>query len=300
MSKNDSTQSGLKETITGFFKNRISKINFTANLIIGVALLSGFVFIGIFAPYITPHDSDEMYYEHLKEMPSAEFLLGTDRYGRDILSRVMMGTRTTLLIASTSTLIALFLGIIFGATSAYFGGRTDNIMMRINDVFMSFPTLIFAMLVIGVLGPSMINGIIAIGIIYAPRVTRVVRSQALNIVHMEYIDAAKVGGESSFYIIFREMLPNLWPTIIVEGSIRLGYAILLTAGLGYIGLGPPPPTPDWGLMAYSERTYMFETPWPVFAPCLAIVIAVIGVNLFGEGLKDVLLAKGSRKKEAKV
>ncbi len=288
-------QSGIKKIISNVLKK-----NITPNLIIGGLLLLGFIFIGIFAPHITPHDADEMYYEHLKEMPSAEFLLGTDRYGRDILSRVILGTRTTLLVATSSTLLALFLGIIVGTTSSYYGGWVDMILMRINDIFMSFPTLIFAMLVIGVLGPSMINGIIAIGVIYAPRVTRVVRAQALNIVHLEYIDAAKVGGESSLYIIFREMLPNLWPTIIVEGSIRLGYAILLTACLGYIGLGPPPPTPDWGLMAYSERGYMFETPWPVFAPCLAIVIAVIGVNLFGEGLKDILLAKGSRTKEAKV
>jgi len=295
MSNDFSIQSGFKKIITGFLKK-----NITTNLIIGGGLLIGFVLIGIFAPHIAPYDADEMHYEHLKEMPSGSFLLGTDRYGRDILSRVILGTRTTLLIASTSTLLALVLGIIFGATSAFFGGWVDNIMMRINDIFMSFPTLIFAMLVIGVLGPSMINGIIAIGIIYAPRVTRVVRAQALNIVHLEYIDAARVSGESSLYIIFREMLPNLWPTIIVEGSIRLGYAILLTASLGYIGLGPPPPTPDWGLMAYSERGYMFETPWPVFAPCIAIVIAVIGVNLFGEGLKDILLAKGSRLKEAKI
>ena len=295
MSNNSSNQSGFRKIIAGFLKK-----NNTTNLIIGSVLLLSIVYVGIFAPYIAPYEADEMHYENLKKMPSGSFLLGTDRFGRDILSRVILGTRTTMLIASTSTLLALLLGIMFGATSAFFGGRVDNIMMRINDIFMSFPTLIFAMLVIGVLGPSMINGVIAIGIIYAPRVTRVVRAQALNIVHLEYIDAAKVGGESSFYIIFREMLPNLWPTIIVEGSIRLGYAILLTASLGYIGLGPPPPTPDWGLMAYSERGYMFETPWPVFAPCIAIVIAVIGVNLFGEGLKDILLAKGSRRKEAKI
>jgi len=293
--KNNSAQTVIKKIISGLLKK-----NITPNLIIGGILLFGFVFIGIFAPHVTPHDADEMHYEHLKETPSTTFLLGTDRYGRDILSRVIVGTRTTLLMALTSTLLALFLGVIVGTTSSFYGGVVDIVLMRINDIFMSFPTLIFAMLVIGVLGPSMTNGIIAIGIIYAPRVTRVVRAQALNIVHLEYIDAAKVRGEFSLYIIFREMLPNLWPTIIVEGSIRLGYAILLTASLGYIGLGPPPPTPDWGLMAYSERGYMFETPWPVFAPCIAIVIAVIGVNLFGEGLKDILLAKGSRTKEAKV
>lgn len=295
MTQKKPPQSGIRKIIFNLLKK-----NITPNLIIGGLLLLSFVFIGALAPYITPHDAEEMHYEHLKEMPSAEFWLGTDRYGRDILSRVILGTRTTLLVASTSTLLALFLGIIVGTTSSFYGGWIDIILMRINDIFMSFPTLIFAMLVIGVLGPSMTNGIIAIGVIYAPRVTRVVRAQALNIVHLEYIDAAKVGGESSFYIIFKEMLPNLWPTIIVEGSIRLGYAILLTASLGYIGLGPPPPTPDWGLMAYSERGYMFETPWPVFAPCIAIVIAVIGVNLFGEGLKDILLAKGSRTQEAKI
>ncbi len=291
----NSLKNSLKKMLANFLKKRI-----TANLIIGGGLLISFVLVGIFAPYVAPYDPEEMYYDHLKEGPSTSFLFGTDRFGRDVLSRVIVGTRSTLFMASASTLLALVLGVVTGATSAFFGGWIDNIMMRVNDIFMSFPTLIFAMLVIGVLGPSMINGVIAIGVIYAPRVTRVVRAASLNIVHLEYIDAAKVGGESSWYIIFREMLPNLWPTVIVEGSIRLGYAILLTASLGYIGLGPPPPTPDWGLMAYSERGYMFETPWPVFAPCIAIVIAVVGVNLFGEGLKDILLAKGSRRKEAKI
>lgn len=294
MTQNTVQQTGVRKIVSNVFKK-----NITANLIIGSILIVCFVFIGTFAPYLTPYDADEMHYTHLKEKPSATFLLGTDRYGRDILSRVILGTRTTLFVAFTATLISLILGVIIGTTSSYFRGWVDIILMRMNDIFMSFPTLIFAMLVIGVLGPSMINGILAIGIIYTPRGTRVVRAQALNIVHMEYIDAAKVGGESSLYIIFREMLPNLWPTIIVEGSIRMGYAILLSASLGYIGLGPPPPIPDWGLMAYSERGYMFETPWPVFAPCIAIVIAVIGINLFGEGLKDVLLAKGSRTKEVK-
>ncbi len=269
----------------------------TASLITGSIILLLFIFIGIFNTRIAPYDPQEMHYEHLKEKPSATFLLGTDRFGRDVLSRVIVGTRTTLAIAAFSTMLALILGILVGATSAYFGGWIDNLIMRVNDIFISFPTLIFAMLVVGVLGPSVVNGVIAIGIIYAPRVARVIRSAALNIVPLEYIDAARVRGESSFYIIFREVLPNLWPTIIVEGSIRLGYAILLSASLSYIGLGQPPPTPDWGLMASSERGYMFLTPWPVFAPCIAIVISVIGVNLLGEGLKDLLLAKGSRKKE---
>lgn len=269
----------------------------TSSLVIGSIILLLFILIGIFGARLAPYDSQEMHYEHLKEQPSGSFLLGTDRFGRDVLSRVIVGTRTTLTIAAFSTLLALIIGILVGASSAYFGGWIDNLIMRVNDIFISFPTLIFAMLVVGVLGPSVVNGAIAIGIIYAPRVGRVIRSAALSIVPLEYIDAARVRGENAFYIIFREILPNLLPTIIVEGSIRLGYAILLSASLSYIGLGQPPPTPDWGLMASSERGYMFLTPWPVFAPSIAIVISVIGVNLLGEGLKDLLLAKGSRKKE---
>jgi len=275
----------------------IHKRRLTPTFFIGSIILLIFLFTGIFGPYIAPYDPEDMHFDHLKEGPSKTFLLGTDRFGRDVLSRVIMGTRTTLLIASASTGLALLIGIIVGTVSAFIGRWVDNLLMRGNDIFISFPTLIFAMLVVGVLGPSIVSGAIAIGIIYAPRVGRVIRSAALNIVPLEYIDAAKVRGESSLYIIFREILPNVWPTIIVEGSIRLGYAILLSASLGYIGLGPPPPTPDWGLMASSERGYMLHTPWPVFAPCIAIVISVIGINLFGDGVKDILLAKGSRKKE---
>ncbi len=276
---------------------KFTRRHVSASMVIGSIILLLFILIGMFGTQIAPYDPQEMYFEHLKEKPSMTFLLGTDRFGRDVLSRVIVGTRTTLTIAVFSTSLAILIGILVGSVSAYFGGWVDNLMMRVNDIFMSFPSLIFAMLVVGVLGPSVVNGAIAIGIIYAPRVARVIRSSALGIVPLEYIDAARVRGESSFYIIFREILPNLWPTIIVEGSIRLGYAILLSASLSYVGLGQPPPTPDWGLMASSERGYMFMTPWPVFAPCIAIVISVIGVNLLGEGLKEFLLAKGSRKKE---
>ena len=286
-----------KTNLFGKIRTYLKSKRITPVFIIGSVILLIFLFTGIFGPYIAAYDPEEMHYEHLKEKPSGTFLLGTDRFGRDVLSRVIRGTRTTLLIATASVCLALFLGIVLGTASAFFGGWIDNLVMRVNDIFISFPTLVFAMLVIGVFGPGIVNGIIAIGIIYAPRVARVVRSATLNIVHLEYIDAAKVRGESSLYIILREILPNIWPTIIVEGSIRLGYAILLSASLAFIGLGPPPPTPDWGLMASSARGYMFITPWPVFAPCLAVVISVIGVNLFGEGLKDMLLAKGTRRKE---
>ncbi len=264
--------------------------------IFGCVVVFSLLIISVFAKQIAPYDANMMNYDNLKELPSTDFWLGTDRFGRDILSRVIVGSQSTLFIAVISTLIALFFGSVIGVYVAFYGGKIDTFIMRGNDVLMSFPSLVFAMLVIGILGASTMTGIIAIAIIYIPRTMRVIRSQALNIVNLEYIDAAKVSGESVAYIIFKEIIPNLWPTIIVEGSIRLGYAILLTASLSYIGLGPPPPTPDWGLMAYTERAYMLDNPWPVFVPCIAIIISVVAINILGEGLKDLLLLKNSRSK----
>jgi peptide/nickel transport system permease protein len=139
----------------------------------------------------------------------------------------------------------------------------------------------------------MFNAVLAIGLLFTPGMARVVRSAVLNVVNLEYIDAAKLRGENALSIIVGEILPNIYPTLIVEGAVRLGHAILVSSSLGYIGLGPPPPTPDWGLMASEGRLYMLQNPWPVFAPCIAIVLSVIGVNLFGDGLKTILVAKKS-------
>jgi peptide/nickel transport system permease protein len=263
------------------------------NLVAGSLILFVLLVFAIFGEAIAPYGAEEMHFEHIKDPPSARYLLGTDRYGRDVLSRVIVGTRTSMVIATASTALALALGLVVGVFSAYFGGFVDNLLMRVNDVFISFPALIFAMLVIGVLGPGIVNGTFTIALIFFPGIARVIRSATLNIVNLEYIDAAKILGESPLRIAFSEILPNLTPTIVVEGCIRLGYAILLNASLSYIGLGPPPPIPDWGLMASDERGYMLQNPWPVFAPCVAIVVAVIGVNLFGDGLRQLLRARGS-------
>ena len=268
----------------------------TLSLKIGSIIIFILLFVGIFGPYIAPYNAVEMHVEHIKEAASETFLLGTDRFGRDVLSRIIVGTRTTLIIAIASTSLALIMGTIIGIFSAYYGKLLDNILMRVNDIFISFPGLIWAMLVIGVLGPGFMSGIIAIASIFAPSIARVARSAALNIVSLEYIDVARIRGESTLYIVSREILPNIYPTIIVEGCIRLGRAIILSASLSYIGLGPPPPAPDWGLMVFEERGYMLQNPWPVFGPCIAISTAVIGVNLFGDGLRNMIVAKGSIRK----
>lgn len=263
------------------------------NFWIGGSILLVLALVAPLAPEIAPHDFEKMHFGHIREGPSAAFLLGTDHLGRDVLSRIVLGTRTTLVIAVTSVGLAILLAVPIGGLSAYLGGRVDSLVMRLNDVFISFPALVFAMLVIGVLGPGMGNAILAIGILFAPGTARVVRSAVLNEVDKEYVDAARVRGEGAAYIVLREILPNVYPTLIVEAAVRLGEAILVSAALGYIGLGPPPPAPDWGLMAAEGRTYMVQNPWPVFGPCLAIVASVVGVNLFGDGLKQMLIAKGS-------
>ncbi len=260
---------------------------------LGGILVAGFLLLAILGPWLTPYDVETMHFRHLGEMPSREFLLGTDRYGRDVLSRLILGTRTTMLIAATSTALATVLGTTIGLASAFFGGRFDSVSMRLIDVLIAFPTLIFAMFVLGVLGTGVVNGIIVIGLVFTPSIARVVRSAALGIVVLDYVDAARVRGERTSYILFREVMPNLYPTVIVEASIRFGIAILVTAGLSYIGLGPPPPTPDWGTMASEGRSLMLSNPWPVFAPSVAVVLAVVGVNLVGDGARTLLIAKRS-------
>ncbi len=264
------------------------------SFVLGGVLVSGFLLLAVLGPWLTPYDVETMHFDHLKEMPSTDFLFGTDRYGRDVLSRLILGTRTTMLIAATSTALATVLGTILGLASAFFGGRFDSVSMRLIDVLIAFPTLVFAMFVMGVLGTGVVNGIIVIGLMFTPSIARVVRSAALGIVVQDYVDAARVRGERTSYILFREVMPNLYPTVIVEASIRFGMAILVTAGLSYIGLGPPPPTPDWGTMASEGRSLMLSNPWPVFAPSIAIVLAVVGVNLVGDGARALLVAKRSR------
>lgn len=260
-------------------------------LLIGSGIAAFFASIAIFGPWIAPGDAETMHFTHLKQGPSSEFLLGTDRFGRDVLSRLIIGTRTTIVIDASSTALATVLGTAIGLISAYFGGRVDGVVMRLNDVFIAFPTLVFAMFVIGVLGPGIVNGILVIALIFTSSIARVVRSAALGVVILEYVDAARIRGETILFILCKEVLPNLYPTIIVEVCIRFGFAILVTASLSYIGLGPPPPMPDWGTMASEGRSLMLTNPWPVFAPCIAIVLLVVGINFLGDGLRVLLVAR---------
>jgi peptide/nickel transport system permease protein len=265
---------------------RVSK-----SLIIGSAIVGMFLVLAVIGPYITPYAFDKFHFSTRLAPPSVDFWWGTDRYGRDIFSRVIHGTRMTVFMAGTGTFIGVFFGLLIGLFSGYVGGWIDEILMRLTDIAMSFPGLLLAMLVVAALGSNEINAVISIGIVFTPKVARVVRSATLGLRHVQFVEAAEVRGESSRYIIFREILPNVWPPIIVETCIRLSYAVLLVVALSYLGLGAQPPAPDWGLMIAKERAFMVTAPWVVFAPAVAIVSLIIGVNLLGDGMREWLAAR---------
>jgi len=261
------------------------------SLIIGGSIVAMFLILAVIGPYITPYPFDQFHFKSRMAPPSAEFWWGTDRYGRDIFSRVIAGTSLTVFMAGTGTLIGVSFGVLIGLFSGYVGGWVDEILMRITDIAMSFPGLLLAMLVVAALGANEINAIISIGIVFTPKVARVVRSATLGLRHIQFVEAAQVRGESPSFIIFKEILPNIWPPIIVESCIRLSYAVLLVVSLSYLGLGAQPPAPDWGLMIAKERAFLTSGPWVVFAPAAAIVLLIISVNLLGDGMREWLAAR---------
>lgn len=264
----------------------------TPTVAIGGGLLLIFLVIAVIAPFIAPYSPTEFHTARSFEGPSGDFLLGTDQFGRDTLSRILVGTRSIFLVSFSATAFGVVIGTVIGLTAGYYGGKTDEVLMRISDGVMSFPSLLLALFVLTMFGPAIINVIIAIGIVFIPRVARIIRSVALDIRTNQFIQAAEARGESGFYIILREMLPNAWPPIVVESSIRVSYAILISASLGFLGLGVQEPTPDWGLMISQSRNVISVAPLLTLAPAIAISTLVISTNVFADGLSRLLLAGG--------
>ena len=266
---------------------------------IGFAIVVFHLFLAIIGPSLTPYSPTEFTSEDLKIRltgPSMDHLLGTDKFGRDVLSRVVAGARSIIWISFVGTALGISLGTIVGMTSGYLGGKTDQFIMRGVDVFLAFPGLMLALLVINI-GAQRINidlwpskeswlVIITIGISFMPAVSRVVRSAALTIKPLEFVQSARLRGERAYYIIFREILPNVTPVVAVEASIRVSFALLLTAGLGFLGLGVQPPTPDWGLMVSESRENLSQAPWAALAPAMAMASLVVGVNLLADGVRQ--------------
>lgn len=255
---------------------------------IGVFILSVFFFITIFGPAIAPFPFTEQHYSDAFSRPNSTYWFGTDQFGRDIFSRVLVGARNIMVMSFTATFLGLVLGISVGLVAGYFGGLVDEILMRAMDVMMSFPSLLLALLILSVFGTGLVKIIIGIGLVFMPRVARVLRSVVLDLKTQEFVDAAKVRGESAFYIMTQEILPNAMGPITVEASIRVSYAILLGASLGYLGLGVQPPSPDWGLQVSEGKNFIYNAPWVVIFPSIAIAVLVIGINLLADGLRSIL------------
>ncbi len=255
----------------------------------GALVVIGMIFMAVFASYISPVDPEAISFEHMLAPPSEQFWLGTDQFGRDIMTRIIYGSRTALFVGFSCAFIGAFAGLVLGVGSAYFGGTFDLILQRIMDVFMAFPLIILALAVVATLGPGTENVIIAITIPFIPQCARVVRSSALAIREIPYVDAARACGFSHMRIILRHMAPNVMAPFLIMLTSFVGQAILLEASLSYLGLGVQEPTPAWGLMLQGGAEEFAESaPWVPIFPGIAITLAVFGFNLFGDALRDVL------------
>lgn len=246
------------------------------------------ILLTILGETITPHDPLESDVANRYAGPGGEYLLGTDHLGRDLLSRVILGGRSSLALGFGATGVSLSLGVPIGLFAGYVKGRPDEILMRLMDVMMSIPVLLLGILIVVALGSGITNVILAIGIVFIPRIARVTRSATLAVSEEPYVLAAKARGESTTHILFREILPNVTAPIVVEGSIRVGYAILIGTSLSFLGLGTGPPHPDWGFMIATAREHMYITPWFLLWPSIALVSTIMAMNLLGDGLRDVL------------
>jgi len=255
----------------------------------GAVVVLIMIFAAVFAEAIAPYDPEDNAFEYMFTAPGAQFWLGTDDFGRDILSRIIYGARTALFVGFVAAFIGATGGLVLGVASAYFGGWFDLIVQRVMDVFMAFPLIILALAVVAVLGPGIDKVIIAITIPFIPQCARVVRSSALAIREMPYVDAARACGFSHARIIMRHMVPNVMAPYLIMITAFVGQAILLEAVLAFLGLGVQEPTAAWGLMLKSgAEEYAESAPWIPIFPGLAISLAVFGFNLFGDALRDAL------------
>ncbi len=255
--------------------------------LMGLIIVLVVMIIALIAPLISPYTPTAQLGRRL-QLPSDRFFLGTDEFGRDILSRIIYGARISLYVGAISVGMALLIGGLIGLVSGFFGGLLDNLLMRLIDIVFSIPSLILAIVIAGLLGPNLRNAMIAIGIVYAPTYARLVRATVLTVKNLPYIEAATVIGSTTWNTITRHLLPNITPPMIVQTSLLLSTAILAEAALSFLGLGTQPPDPSWGTMLGSGRKFMELAPWVAVAPGIAIVITVLGFNFLGDGLRDAL------------
>ena len=249
-------------------------------------IVISYLLLALFGNQLAPYSFTDQHLSDALQPPSSAYWLGTDQFGRDILSRIIIGSRSILLLATASTGLALLLGVSIGLIAGYFGGLWDEILMRGADILLSFPALLLALLVISSLGSAMIYLILTVGVIFSPAIARIVRSAVLDVKTKEFLEAARAIGVPTLRILRVHVLGNIMDVVVVEAAIYFGYAILVGAGLGFLGLGAQPPSPDWGLQVNDGRNFLLAAPWIAVFPALAISSLVISVNLLADGLTD--------------
>jgi len=256
--------------------------------IAGGVIVLLFVATALLAPWLSPYPPNDGDLTKRLKAPDREHLLGTDPLGRDVLSRVIYGARISLQIQIVAVIIALFVGTILGMVGGYYGGIFDNLIMRFMDILLAFPGIFLAIAIIAVLGPGLTNLMLAAGIYSIPQSARIVRGSVLSLKEKEFVEAAKAVGDKDFNILFRYLLPNSMAPIIVQTTLRMATVLLTASGLSFLGLGVQPPTPEWGAMLSNARAYLITAPHVATIPGLAIMLVVMGFNLFGDGLRDSL------------
>ena len=286
------TRAALAEFWHYFSENR--------GAVIGLWVFAGLVIVAIFAPLIAPHDPTAQVRDAFLLPPSwtpdgrGEYLLGTDAVGRDILSRLLYGARFSLFIGLMVVTIALIGGIVVGLLAGFFGGWVDTVIMRVLDVILAFPSLLLALVLVAILGPGLMNAMIAIALVLQPHFARLTRAAVMGELPREYVMAARVAGAGKMRLMFRTILPNCLGPLIVQGTLSFSNAILDAAALGFLGMGAQPPTPEWGTMLAEAREFILSAWWVVTFPGVAILITVLAINLMGDGLRDALDPKLKR------
>ena len=256
-------------------------------IIIYGSVLAVLVVLSLFAPYFAPYDPIQISMEGRKS-PNLDHIFGTDRLGRDILSRIIYGTKYSLSIGIISVSIGLIFGTTMGVLSAYYGGLVDTIIMRFIDALLAFPGILLALVVIAVLGPGLFNVMLAVGISTIPEYARLARGKVLSVLQLEYIEAIHSIGGSNIRVILKHILPNISAPITILATLQVGNAILVGSGLSFLGMGAQPPTPEWGLMTAEGRNFMSQAWWISTFPGIAILITVISINQFGDGLREAI------------
>lgn len=265
------------------------KKDYTKQKCIILCILVGLVLLtAIFAEYIVPYDPYAQDLSNALQPPGGKHLLGTDRYGRDMLSRVIMGGQTTIFSSLLLVLIIMVVGTMIGIICGYHGGKVDTVLMRISDVFLAFPGMVFAIAVAGVTGGGVINAVVALACISWPKFARIARSQVMTLKQSSFIAAARLSGSGTWKIIFKHMLPNIAGPILITGVLDIGTMMMEIAGLSFLGLGAVPPIAEWGSMMSNGRSMLQTSPWVILAPGFAIFITVMLFNLLGDTVRDVM------------